>query len=39
RQESIGSDRLKWLQKVVMHPLENNSRTLANEIINLCTSV
>ena len=39
RPESIGSDRLKWLQKVVRHPLENNSRILANEIINLCTSV
>jgi hypothetical protein len=36
---SVAPDRLNWIQKIVKHPLENNSRTLANEILALCTSV
>jgi hypothetical protein len=37
--ENTGEDRMQWIQKIVRHPLQNNSSTLANEIITLCTSV
>jgi hypothetical protein len=37
--ENTGDYRMQWLQKIVKHPLQNNSSTLAKEIITLCTSV
>lgn len=37
--ETIGPDRLKWMQKIVKYPLQNNSKNLAQEISTLCTSV
>ena len=37
--ENTGEDRMQWLQKIVKHPLQNNSSILAKEIITLCTSV
>ena len=35
----IGQDRLQWMQKIVKHPLQNNSKNLVQEISTLCTSV
>jgi hypothetical protein len=37
--ETTGPDRLQWMQKIVKHPLQNNSQNLAQEISILCTSV
>ena len=37
--ETTGPDRLQWMQKIVKHPLQNNSQNLAQEISTLCTSV
>ena len=37
--ENTGDYRMQWLQKIVKHPLQNNSSILAKEIITLCTSV
>jgi hypothetical protein len=37
--ETIGPDRLRWTQKIVKYPLQNNSKNLAQEISTLCTSV
>ena len=31
--ENCGPDRLKWLQTIVKHPLKENSKNLAKEII------
>ena len=36
---AIGQDRLQWMQKIVKHPLQNNSNNLVQEISTLCTSV
>lgn len=35
----IGTERKKWLEKIIMHPLENNSKELTKLILNKCTSV
>lgn len=35
---SLGKDRKVWLKKIVKHPLENNSKLLANKIIEQCIS-
>jgi hypothetical protein len=35
----IGTERKKWLEKIIMHPLENNSKELTKVILNKCTSV
>ena len=37
--ETIGPDRLQWMQKIVKYPLQNNSKNLVQEISTLCTSV
>jgi hypothetical protein len=37
--ETTGPDRLQWMQKIVQHPLHNNSKNLVQEISTLCTSV
>ncbi len=37
--EIIGPDRIKWMQKIVKFPLQNNSNNLVKEIISQCTSV
>ena len=37
--ETIGPDRLQWMQKIVKYPLQNNSKNLVQEITTLCTSV
>lgn len=36
--EKTGKDRAKWMQRIVQHPLADNSKSLANQIISLCTS-
>jgi hypothetical protein len=36
--ENTGKDRLKWLETIVQHPLQDNSKKLVKEIL-LCTSV
>lgn len=36
--EQTGSDRLKWMQRIVKHPLQENSKNLVKEITQ-CTSV
>ncbi len=30
--DSIGTEKIKWMKKIVLYPLEDNSRKLANEI-------
>jgi hypothetical protein len=37
--ETIGPERIKWMQKIVKFPLQNNSNNLVQEIISQCTSV
>ena len=32
--EQIGKDRKKWLEKIVQHPLEDNSRKIAHVLLN-----
>lgn len=32
--KNVGPDRKKWLEKVVLHPLNNCSKNLVNEIVN-----
>jgi CDP-glycerol glycerophosphotransferase (TagB/SpsB family) len=34
-----GKDRTKWMQLIVKHPLNENSKNLANELERTCTSV
>lgn len=35
----IGKDRSKWMELIVKHPLNENSKNLANELEKTCTSV
>ncbi len=35
----IGMDKKKWMKRIVEHPLQENSRNLADKIYSLCTSV
>lgn len=37
--DSVGSERVVWLKKIINHPLENNSNKLAIKILEQCTSV
>ena len=37
--QEVGTDRKKWFEKILKHPIENNSVELANLIITKCTSV
>lgn len=32
--EQVGKDRKKWLEKIVQHPLEDNSRKIAHVLLN-----
>ena len=34
-----GKDRTKWMEMIVKHPLNENSKNLANELEKACTSV
>ena len=36
--QETGKDRSQWIQKIVKHPLQENSKNLANKIISICTS-
>lgn len=35
----IGKDRTKWMETIVKHPLNENSKNLAIDLKNVCTSV
>ena len=37
--EEVGVDRKIWFEKILKHPIENNSVELANLIVTKCTSV
>ena len=34
----VGKDRKTWIEKIIKHPLEENSKNLAHKIIEKCTS-
>jgi hypothetical protein len=36
--QETGKDKKLWMQKIVKHPLNENSKILGNEIISICTS-
>lgn len=38
-EEDVAKDRSLWLERIILHPIENNSAKLANKIIEKCTSV
>ena len=33
--EKVGRDRKKWLEKIIVHPLQENSKNIAKAILNI----